>query len=43
MSFGTNVDEGAVALPDTGATLAIPIAAAADAANTGFCLDYSEK
>jgi hypothetical protein len=51
MTFGTNADEGAVVVPQTGPagnlvdtpTLAIPIAAGADTSNSGFCLDYLEK
>lgn len=42
MNFGTDDTEGIIAagnlLPST-----IPVTAAADAANTGFCIDYQEK
>jgi hypothetical protein len=47
MTYGTNADEAAVVVPQVNGvdtpTLAIPVAAAVDTANTGFCLDYQEK
>jgi hypothetical protein len=41
MTYQTDNTEGAVVVP-VPANAAIPFAAAADTANTGFCLDYQE-
>jgi hypothetical protein len=44
MTFGTDGKETVIDAPATGAeTVAIPVAAVADTANTGFCLDYQER
>lgn len=43
ITYGTNADEAEVVVPTAGKTLAIPIAAAADTDNTGFCFAYQEQ
>ncbi len=41
MTFGTDASEPTAAV--AAAPPAIPVAAIADADNTGFCLDFEEK